>query len=261
MKKVVSTLMILIAISPFVSAQETVIFSKEGRKSSTSKKKSTGEENIVKISPLSFIGGVIPVYYERAINDFFSIQAGLGVTSKNYLKDALAESDFYVPNVKSIKWSDGSPSSTYQNMSSLTDYNNRKAKIGYYASIEPRVYFDDDGLSGGFIGISYSTAKFKADAQKIVTGVPVTGDPTYSNATFSEYEKTSDIMVTFGTQTLYDHISLEYNIGLGVRSLKGERYAYSSNFGASTPIWIDGVAETEKAKLNFNLSVKVGYHF
>lgn len=42
-------------------------------------------KNVVKINPLLFFRGEIPIYFERAINPKVSIEAGIGVTLRNYL--------------------------------------------------------------------------------------------------------------------------------------------------------------------------------
>ncbi len=42
-------------------------------------------KNVVKINPLLFFRGEIPIYFERAINPRVSIEAGIGVTLRNYL--------------------------------------------------------------------------------------------------------------------------------------------------------------------------------
>lgn len=42
-------------------------------------------KNVVKINPLLFFRGEIPIYYERAITHKLSLEAGLGVTLRNYL--------------------------------------------------------------------------------------------------------------------------------------------------------------------------------
>jgi hypothetical protein len=42
-------------------------------------------KNVVKVNPLLFFRGEMPIYFERAINPKVSIEAGVGVTLRNYL--------------------------------------------------------------------------------------------------------------------------------------------------------------------------------
>lgn len=42
-------------------------------------------KNVLKINPLLFFRGEIPLYYERALTPKLSLEAGLGVTLRNYL--------------------------------------------------------------------------------------------------------------------------------------------------------------------------------
>ncbi|MFN6944492.1 MAG: hypothetical protein ACK4ND_06060 [Cytophagaceae bacterium] len=45
--------------------------------------------NLIKINPLLILRGDIPIYYERRIKDQFSIEAGVGITHRDYLFDDL----------------------------------------------------------------------------------------------------------------------------------------------------------------------------
>ncbi len=42
-------------------------------------------KNVVKVNPLLFLRGEIPIYFERAISPKLSIEAGIGVTLRDYL--------------------------------------------------------------------------------------------------------------------------------------------------------------------------------
>ena len=259
MAKLFNLFLISLFISFNISAQETVYFSKDPGKKSTSKKKGSSENNIVKISPLAFIGGIIPAYFERSINETFSVQVGAGITSKNYIGDAIrGANDNANSNVSTTKWSDGT-TDTYTNENDVNK--NKKTSIGYFVALEPRVYFASEGLDGGFMGISLSRAKFNSTSQKIVTGSTLNSEPKFTAGTFNASENITDLLVNFGTQTLYDHISLEYTAGIGLRKIKGTEYAYGQNFSAGVNNYVDGVSTLDKTKLGYHLSLKVGYHF
>ncbi len=259
MRKIIS-LILLLSIVNSTFCQETVVFSTKSSSPKEKKKRNgtSGYDNVVKIAPLSFIIGKIPVYYERRINDFISVQAGLGLTSKHYFNDILYSDgegptdNFY----KSLKWNDAN---TTENFADNSPYggDGRKYNLGYTFSVEPRVYFDtDEGLDGFFLGIGYTKSRFNYSSKAVANNVSTL---TYTGATVKEFDNLSTLMVSFGSQIMYDHLSLEYTGGVGLRSSKGERYIYTSN--GSTGKYATGTGIVDKTGLAFDLTLRVGYHF
>jgi hypothetical protein len=258
MTKFFLTLFSLVLLTATSIAQDTVYFQRQSKNGYTKKQKRSSEQNIIKLSPLSILNGFIPVYYERELNSTFAIQAGIGVTSRNYLKEWTNKAQEDNGDLQTTKWSDGTVDD-YTDYSDYYNYKQRKSALGYFVAVEPRVYFENEGLEGSFIGLSLSRANYKFNANKITTGVAVTtSDPKFTTGTFAEFENITDVLVTYGYQTLYDKVAIEYNLGLGLRKLKGERYAYGQD---NSNKWIDGVSTIDKTKLGFNFSIKLGYHF
>ncbi len=241
------------------TAQDTVYFAKEKAGVNAHKYKRSKEQNIIKIAPLSFISGYIPVYFEREINSFFSIQAGLGVTTRNYLKEWVNNLDLDdnedVKNTWNAPGNEGNTS-----YYSATDYSNRKSSLGYYFSIQPRIYFGNEGMEGSFLGVSYDRSRYNATSNKIINGlVTADGQPVFSSETFKENETISDISANFGTQSLYDRIAVEYTVGLALRTITGRRYAYTND--NLTGQYVDGYSDTKKTTPALTFSIKVGYHY
>ena len=240
-------------------AQEVVYFKKDTTVNFTTakKKKRSTETNFVKIAPLSFLSGSVPIYYERKINDFLSVQVGAGVTTRNYLKEWINNGEIGGNNGDNnkdeIKWNGVTPYNN--NLNSHSDFTNRKSSIGYTVSVEPRIYFDNEGIGGSFVSIGYSLSKYKTSSRQIQTGV---NDLMFINSYFPEYESISDVSVNFGSQTLNDRISIEYTFGIALRNKKGERYAYTYDTNSK---YIDGLASYKKTIPAFLFSFKVGYHW
>ncbi|MBL0146757.1 MAG: DUF3575 domain-containing protein [Chitinophagaceae bacterium] len=257
MIKYLVTLILAVFLTISLHAQDTVYFQRNPSKTVKGKKRGSSEANIIKLSPISFLAGFVPVYYERELNSTFSIQVGVGFTTKNYLKDWVQKASETNNDIESTTWSDGTVN-TYQDYAASGNYKNIKPAIGFYVSAEPRVYFANEGLDGSFIGLSYSIANYKSNANKVKTGPTTTFEPVFTNSSFAEKENISDLLVTYGYQTLYDKVSLEYNMGLGLRTITGTKYAFgydaSNNF-------IDGYSTLKNTKLGYNLSIKLGYHF
>ncbi len=257
MKKLILLAAIFISAGSAI-AQDTVYFANPSAVKGLQKKGSK-EQNIIKIAPLSFISGYIPLYFEREINSFFSLQAGAGVTTRNYLKEWVNNLDLddkeEVKNTWNAPGNDGN-SSYYP----ATDYTNRKSSLGYYFSIQPRIYFGNEGMEGSFLGISYDRSRYNYSSKKIVNGSSSSnGDPVFTSETFKEYETVSDISANFGTQSLYDRIAVEYTVGVALRTITGRRYAYTND--NLTGQYVDGYSDTKKTTPALTFSIKVGYHY
>ncbi len=264
MRKII-TLFTFLCITSIILAQETVYFKSDKSKTSKSKKKGSSELNIIKIAPFAFIGGNIPVFFERSINETFSIQAGIGITSKNYILDLLraASSDNgnsgSIYGAQKIVWNNGQVNNISNQIDNLdNNYLSRKSKLSFSYSIEPKVYFESEGLEGAFLSLSYNSSKYSNSINTIKNGLPNSSTPALDGGTFVEYYKINNLLVNYGSQTLYDHISLEYSIGLGIRRINSRSYAYGYDNNNKT---IDGVGTTNASTLGYNIALRVGYHF
>jgi hypothetical protein len=257
MKKFVTALLCL-CLTSIVIAQETIYFKSDKNKTSKSKKKGSSELNIIKIAPFSFIGGNFPVFYEKSLTTTFAIQLGLGFTSKNYLLDALNEVSENSSNIygsQTILWKDGTIDN-YNDESFNSSVFKRKAKLGYFFSVEPKIYFEDEGLEGSFISFNLNSAKYNNTVPMVKNGV--SGSPVLSGSNYSGYSKITNFLVNWGSQTLYDHISLEYSLGVGLKKIKSNNYAFGTDNSGK---YIDGVGSTNGTTLGYNIAFRVGYHF
>ncbi len=264
MKKIifVSTFLCFTSI---VLAQETIYFKSDKSKTSRSKKKGSSELNIIKIAPFAFIGGNIPVFFERSINETFSIQAGIGITTKNYILDALraasedGSGSGSVYGAQKIVWSNGETDNISNQIEDLdNNYLNRKSKVGFSYSIEPKVYLASEGLEGSFFSLTYNSAKYSNSINTIKKGLPYSSTPVLDGGTFNENYKINNLLVNYGNQTLYDHISLEYSVGVGIRKINSTSYAFGYDNNNKT---IDGIGTTTANTLGYNIAFRVGYHF
>ncbi len=50
-------------------------------------------KNVIKVNPLLFFRGEVPIYYERALSPNLSIEVGVGVTLRDYLKMSFGGDD------------------------------------------------------------------------------------------------------------------------------------------------------------------------
>jgi hypothetical protein len=265
MKKVI--LMLLMTIPVFAFAQsnskDTVIrIQLDDSKYNKHKKKSSTEKNIIKFSPLGFITGAFPIYYERVVSDFFTVQTGLGFTSRNYMRSIIQQAsennniNFNYPWDPSANIYDQTEESYY--------FQYRTATPGFMFTIQPRLYFESDAPDGAYLGVSYDFLRYNFKTSGMRDDPFSPGIKTQiGGPTKKEHENISDLMATFGYHDVYDHLSVDYSIGMGIRNVKGVKYFYGTGYDInSNPITpIEGFADYKQTTFNFNLGIKVGYHF
>ena len=216
--------------------------------SGSKKHKKSGEDNIIKIAPLGFVSGTFPILFERSITEYFSVQVGAGLTHKNYFRTATTQ------DADNIKYNYPTPyENSYDDVSEhIYKFNYRQVKMGYMLSLQPRLYFESDGLEGSFLGLSLDYYRYNFQIPGVV------GDGLNSfkqtGSLKDENENIQDFMVHFGNQALNDKISIEWTTALGIRNVTGNKYF-------ATQSAFEGVSKYKQTVFNFNLGFKVGYHF
>jgi len=242
------------------STSTVIIFSQSSKPSEVTERlhKKAGESNIIKIAPLGFISGTFPVYYERAITEYFSVQGGLGLTNRNYYREV---------SFKASESLDFSSNTTNYSSSDLADnlytFNHRTANMGFMFALQPRFYFDSEGLDGSFFGVGYQNCRYNYTHQGITSAIGTdNGSGVFGGPDKNEHENLSDIFAVFGWQKLHDRISFETTVEAGIRKVNGSKYvAYATDNGNSTYTVTDGFQDYTQTKFYFNIGIKVGYHF
>lgn len=229
-----------------------VIFFNENKSERTTRKK-TGESNIVKIAPLGLISGTYPILYERVITNFLTVQVGGGLTGKNFWRNAIQKTDNDSKLSMVYPW--GEDDSKYDEADPLFEFRNRKATMGYMFTVQPRLYFESEAPDGSFVGISYDYYHYAFSIPGLVKNS--SDQYVHKGDAKSEHENISDIMVHFGYQTIYDRLTMEYTTAIGLRNVKGAKYA--ANYSAGT--FEEGIATYKQNIFNFGIGIKVGYHF
>jgi hypothetical protein len=232
----------------------TVIIFTQKSSSTSTERKVTGEDNIIKITPLGLLTGVFPIAYERRITDFLGLQIAGGITHKNYIRGAFQKSAFNDDGDK-VKFVYPDNVNRDNDMADpLFTYDNRQAKLGYTYSIQPRFYYESEALDGGYVSFSYDFYRYNFE----IPGLTVkSGSYEHLGAMQQEHENVTDFMVNFGSQAVYDRLTLEYSTGLGIRNVKGSKYV--AEVSGST--LREGMATYKQTLLNFTIGFKIGYHF
>ena len=237
-----------------------IIFSQSTKPTKVTDKlhKKAGEDNIIKIAPLGFISGTFPVYYERAFTDYFSLQGGIGLTNRNYYRELSYKSSDAIDFNNST-----SVSSSYDLADNLYHFDHRTANMGFMFALQPRFYFDSDGLDGSFFGVGYQNSRYNFVHQGITDATGTSnGSSVFGGPGQSEHETLSDIFAVFGYQTLHERISFESTFEAGIRKVNGSKYvAYATDNGNGTFKVSDGFQDYSQTKFYLNVGIKVGYHF
>jgi len=256
MKSIFTLLLFSFTTICFAQKDTTIIVNLPNKKYNNKHKKATGEENTIKIAPLGFTSGIFPVYYERVINDFFSVQGGIGITSRNYIRNAFQSIE---PITPTYPWSN-TYSLTDQADNAL-DIGNRKPNLGFLLSFQPRIYFNSEAPDESFMSISYDFYRYNFSIPGIVYNSNL-NEYKHTGSNKKEHENISDLMVGFGYQDVYDRLSIEYSTSIGIRNVKGSKYVYATgNDNSGNPITFDDFAPYKQTLFNYNIGIRVGYHF
>ena len=144
------------------------------------------------------------------------------------------------------------------------NFNDRKPNLGFLFSVQPRVYFESDAPDGSYMSVSYDYYRYNFSIPGIVNTNTVPGaSPNYQyvGSKKKEHENISDLMVWFGYQDVYDRISIDYSTGLGIRNVKGLKYYFAEDYSTGGITTLEGFAPYKQTIFNFNIGIKIGYHF
>jgi hypothetical protein len=265
MKKIILMLLMIIPVFGFAqsNSKDTVIrIQLDHSKYDKHKKKASSEKNIIKFSPLGFLTGAFPIYYERVVNDFFTVQTGLGLTNRNYVRSIVQQaSDNSNLNIN-YPW-DVNSGITYRTEAPFF-FEYRSVAPGFMFSIQPRLYFESDAPDGAYLGVSYDFYRYNFKTPQMRYDSIYSLNYTQRGGTLlKEHENISDLMATFGYHDVYDHLSVDYSIGMGIRNVNGMKYYFGTKYDSNSNQIEAGKGFTtyKQTTFNFNLGIKVGYHF
>ena len=256
-KSILAFVMILMVIN--VSAQKkkhyrdsttTIVFSQSSTPLNKNKTKSYSGVNVLKIAPIGILSGAFPVYYERGFGNYFSLQAGVGITGRNYFREI----------VKDYKHIDFTTNNSYDVADGLYTFDHRTAKPGFMFSIQPRYYEDGEGIEGYFGGLGFNSSTFNFDHQQVMSvanDIAVYGGGTAQ----SESEHIKDIFFVSGYQTLENKVSFEVTAEMGLRLVSGTKYVAYPNSFSSTATVTEGFKDYSQTLFYYNIGLKIGYHF
>ncbi|MCO5249071.1 MAG: hypothetical protein M9887_09005 [Chitinophagales bacterium] len=208
-------------------------------------------KNQIKMGLLSFIYGEIPLYYERYIRDFFTLQIGAGLTVRSFYADIDYKIQF---NDQSLVYSSDygvdnwTGAYEYDEPEDYHNYQYRKSSIGPYFSIAPRFYTGGNAFEGFYISpyLSYSINYYK------IPNVDKRGAHLKSEGIFTEKIRNMHSGLTIGFQSQMDQITFDTYFSAGYKIMKGTRQDIGYYYKELDPI------EYEYEYINRSLNYKTG---
>lgn len=213
------------------SAQKMITF--ESRTVSNGKYKKRGRNhehdgnNSLTLGLASTINGFVPVYYERKLTPMLTVQVGAGITFRSFLNDVgqMFYTDIF--GVDNTEYFTGSEREEI--IDRYENYEYRKAKLGQYLSVSPKLYFSSGALNGAYVApmIEYKRYNYEAhlvDETKKTYNLYDDEDQPRIGQTMNEHMTCLDFTINFGghIQTK-SHVALGFNVGVGARSISAER--------------------------------------
>lgn len=214
--------------------------------------KKRGKVLIIKTSPFSYILGKQTVQIEKEINNYFSLQAAVGVTFKPFvnLNGIYAENDLVEINPcgESPLWGNADYCDDWY------DNSIRKYSPGIYVSVTPTFYFDNFAPEDSYFGLRLGYSTLNIDVQRVEEGA--SNIIRLPNDYQEESVKRYDIIGHYGYQTLFTNLTASYFVGLGVRFEQHTRQdlGYDQNFNV-----YNGVSDFSTPRLRIEGGIRIGF--
>jgi hypothetical protein len=241
----------------------TTVIAFDDSKSSDVKKNKKGKiihsfsKNNVKIGLLGPVFGEVPFYYERYIADFFTIQVGVGVTTRDFLGDLYRNITFG----RKLQNSEQSNNWTANNQLDESDndgYQYKSAGIGFCVSLAPRFFPGGDAFDGFYVApyVEYATRTNK------IQKVDINGNR-LKNDKFTETTSSIVFLTQAGWQHDYDPVTLDWSVGLGFARNQYKKLDIGYTFDEVTYDRTYGNKEKSYAKINmyFKVNLDLGFTF
>jgi len=235
-----------------VKVNRPVVHSKPPEEMDLPKPKVVHDNNVLKGGLLYFVSGCIPVYYERRVLPWLSIEAGVGLTTRDFIADGA--------NIVINGNNDNEGLNPYYR------YNARKPLVGEYASIQPKFYIRNNAMEGFWLGpvIEFKRFNYKANLAAVNTLPDDNGNPVYMpNVYQKEYRNALDFTFNVGWQFKYNTLCLEYLMGAGFRRFWEQR-SDVENAGGLTPgppYFTNGLRTYNGYRPEFNMELNFGGFF
>jgi hypothetical protein len=224
----------------------------------TVKKKRIFPKNNIKIGLFGPAYGEVPFYYERYIADWFTLQGGIGITTRDFLGDIYRQITF------GSKYSRSQYSnSTWTGVNEFDEYDSynsfqyRKSGVGVCVSVAPRFFPGGDAFDGWYLSpvFEYAIRNYK------VQNVDEDGIRIKTNYT---KEKISSIyfLLDWGWQRNFEPVILDFSFSTGFTKNNYIRQDIGYTYDGAATVYgnrtISFASLSPYFKLNLNLGLVFG---
>ncbi len=169
----------------------------------------------IKYNILDAVSGLHGLYLQPEFAPNFSVEFGIGITRKNILFSGTKNEEDGTLFYNAIN----SPYWTAPNQSDLEDYfydyDNRKAKTGFYFSMMPRFsFYSLNSVQSQFIGLKFEYRRYNWTADALL---PVSELKYSGKSELKEYEKQTNFLIVYGGRFSAGGFIFEWYGGLGSR--------------------------------------------
>ncbi len=200
-------------------SKTTVIYFGDGSSTAEENSNKKYDASAVKLGVFSLVSGLYGFSYEREFSDLFALEAGAGLTGRNWVygllsgEDGLSskpqKSEYFTENLDVFD-------NDYQ-------YTARECKVGFFLTATPKFYFaDEDGMDGSYLGFNLQYRRYNYTAYGEVSTDDAT-DIISSDKDIKEFENQTILALRWGYQSMNDKTIIDYFVGVGARNFKGER--------------------------------------
>jgi hypothetical protein len=197
------------------------------------------QKNAIKINPLMYYRGELPLYYERAINNSFSIETAIGLTFKDY----------------------GTLTDVFNTDESNANKQNEQVHTNTSFRLGLR-YYTDYVMEDIYFSIVFGVRKFSSTFDVV--------DNYYDSITYTSYsvinkltEETNikEIQLLFGNQSndFWNSFFIDYYFGAGLKFINANEIVLKEDL--SNNISYHVIENTTKTLPALYLGLKVGFLF
>jgi hypothetical protein len=209
-------------------------------------------DNVLKLGLLYWVSGCIPIYYERKITPWLSLEGGLGLTTRDFVADVV---NIYLNGINDN-----------EGLNPYYQYHARKSEVGVYASLQPKFYIRNNAIEGFWFGpmLEFKRFDYKAGIANVNSQGDANGNPIYLNTYQPEHRNAVDFTFNVGWQFKYrSNLALEYSMGAGFRRFWEQRsdVEYASGLTSGPPYFSNGIRDYNGYRPEFNMALSFGGFF
>lgn len=215
----------------------------------------------IKYNVLDPVSGLHGLYFQPEFSANASVELGIGVTRKNLLFSSATGEDqenngLFSSSFNSNYWDEPNQSDIED---FFYDYDNRKAKSGWFFSISPRLAFASMASSATqFFGLKFEYRKYNWRADALL---PVSEFQYSGNTELKESERQVNFLFVYGNRFSAGGFILEWYGGLGSRHFTLNKRDNGVEYNGSPAVATYGsvISKYKKTSAMLEFGINIGY--